>query len=267
MATNLPKELTLMLGSTQTLKAAITPQNATLYEVFWETSNSNIVKLPLIEGLGVLAIANIPGTATIRATVTQYIKTESGQLILNKKISDTCYVTVYPYIILKNQLEAFGWCDVSENILDDLNITLNRFNITTTERIRHFMSQCAVESQYGYYTEEIASGTAYEGRTDLGNTQLGDGTKFKGAGYIQVTGRANYQAFADAINDQNVMQGVSYVAKKYPWLSAGFWWHNNNMNTFIDNGATVKEVTKKVNGGYNNLDEREATYIKAKEIF
>ncbi|KAH0786145.1 N-acetylmuramoyl-L-alanine amidase CwlA precursor [Histomonas meleagridis] len=169
--------------------------------------------------------------------------------------------------VTQAQLKSFGWKDTSSTNVNELNNCLSKFGITTQASIRHFMSQCAHESVLGTYTKEIASGSAYEGRKDLGNTQKGDGPKFKGAGYIQMTGRANYQAFANYIGDQNVMQGVDYVAKKYPWTSAGYWWYKNNMNSLCNKGATVEQVTKKVNGGYNGLDSRKSYYNKACNIF
>ena len=82
-----------------------------------------------------------------------------------------------------------------------------------------------------------------------------------------MTGRSNYQKFANYIGDQNVMKGVDYVAKNYPWTSAGFWWYNNKMNALCDKNPTVKEVTKKVNGGTRGLEERESYYKKACSVF
>jgi predicted chitinase len=138
--------------------------------------------------------------------------------------------------------------------------------INTPVRIRHFLSQISHESGGGRYKEELASGADYEGRSDLGNTQSGDGKRYKGAGYIQMTGRANYQAFANYIKDPKVMDGVSYVAEKYPMTSAGFWWHNNNMNALCDTNPTVDQVTKRVNGGYNGLDDRKKYYARCCEV-
>lgn len=165
-------------------------------------------------------------------------------------------------IITGAQLTAFGWRGVTDALLADLNYTLERYAITTPARIAHFMAQCGHESGLGLYTKEVASGFAYEGRKDLGNLQPGDGPKYKGAGYIQLTGRSNYQAFASGIGDQGVMQGVDYVAVRYPWSSAGFWWSRAGMNALIDNGATVEKVTRRVNGGYNGLDERKRLYAR-----
>jgi putative chitinase len=106
----------------------------------------------------------------------------------------------------------------------------------------------------------LASGDAYEGRSDLGNTHSGDGPRYKGAGYIQLTGRANYQAFANYIKDPEVMDGVAYVSSRYPFTSAGFWWMNNQMNALCDKNPTVEQVTLIVNGGYNGLDDRKMYY-------
>ncbi len=146
-----------------------------------------------------------------------------------------------------------------------------RFEINNPERIYHFVSQCAHESGLGLYKKEIASGDAYEGRKDLGNILPGDGKKYKGAGYLQMTGRSNYQRFANFVNDQQVMEGVDYVAAMYPWTSAGFWWHRNNMNALCDNVVKldivqkVTAVTKKVNGGTNGLNERLKFYMLCNE--
>ena len=142
--------------------------------------------------------------------------------------------------------------------------------INTKERIRHFISQCSYESGCGKWTHELGGQnycSKYDGRKDLGNTEPGDGYRFKGAGYIQLTGRYNYQKFAKYMGDIRIMEGCSYVSQKYPWTSAGFWWHNNNMNALCDKGATVEQVTKKVNGGYNGLEDRKKLYQKACKIF
>ena len=138
------------------------------------------------------------------------------------------------YLVTKEQLQKVGWKDVSDLVLKDLNSCLDKFNINTPGRIMHFISQCSHESACGIYTKELASGSAYEGRKDLGNTQTGDGKKFKGAGYLQLTGRSNYQALANYLNDQSIMLGVDYVATNYPWTSAAYWWYKNNMNSLCD---------------------------------
>ena len=147
--------------------------------------------------------------------------------------------------------------------IDELNRCLHTFDITTTSRIRHFLSQTAHESGGGRYTKELSDGKYLEGRYDLGNNKIGDGPKYKGAGYIQMTGRANYQAFSDYIQDPRVMEGVDYAAANYPFTSGGFWWQNNRMNELCDQNPSVEQVTKRVNGGYNGLEDRKYYYHRA----
>lgn len=86
-------------------------------------------------------------------------------------------------LITKTQL-AYIW-NCSESLIydfeiDELNIALRQFEINTKPRLRHFLSQVSHESGGGRYTKELASGDDYEGRDDLGNTQAGDGRRFKG---------------------------------------------------------------------------------------
>ena len=169
--------------------------------------------------------------------------------------------------VTDSQMQKMGWTNYN---LNDLNNCIRKFSINTVQRIRHFIAQCSHESGLGKYTEELG-GTShcskYDGRRDLGNTQKGDGCRFKGAGYIQLTGRYNYQQFANYIKDNRVMEGVSYVSKKYPWTSAGFWWSQNGMNKLCDSGASVEVITKRVNGGYSALSERKKYYDRACGIF
>jgi predicted chitinase len=172
--------------------------------------------------------------------------------------------------VTAEQLKKVGWYSkyCTDTMLEDLNSCLEKFEINTPTRLRHFVSQCAHESGCGYYMVEEANGSAYEYRSDLGNTETGDGTKFKGGGYIQITGRANYQSFSDYIGDSEIMvEGAVYVGEKYPWSSAGYWWHKNNMNALCDNGADCLTVTKRVNGGTNGLASRLEYYNKCCEIF
>lgn len=168
-------------------------------------------------------------------------------------------------LVEMTQVEAVFSRTIALSQLDDLNACLSRFSINTPARIRHFLAQVAHESGGMRWVKELASGDAYEGRKDLGNTSIGDGPKYKGAGALRLTGRLNYQKFADFIGDKDVMLGVDYVANKYPFTSAGFWWQANAMNSFIDNGANCRQVSAKVNGRdpASGLDEREAYFEAA----
>lgn len=166
-------------------------------------------------------------------------------------------------LITREQAEAIFGNPIYEAELQDLNACLARYEINTPARMRHFLSQIAHESGGLRWLKELADGSDYEYRDDLGNINPGDGPKYKGAGAIQLTGRANYEAFSQAISDSQVMEGCDYVAKTYPFSSAGFWWHNNSMNTLCDSDPAVEDVTLRVNGGYNGLDDRKAYYEKA----
>ena len=74
----------------------------------------------------------------------------------------------------------------------------------------------------------------YEFKADLGNTVAGDGKKFKGAGYLQVTGRSWFKRFSEWVKDPKVMEGAFYVGANYPGTIAAFWWTENKMNAMID---------------------------------
>jgi putative chitinase len=169
-------------------------------------------------------------------------------------------------VVRKNQVEEIFAKRITDYQFQELDKCLKRFEITTIPRVRHFLSQVAHESGGLQWMVELASGSAYEGRKDLGNIYPGDGRKYKGVDAIQLTGRANYQLFANFTNDPRVMEGWSYVSKTYLFLPSGFWWHRNNMNTLIDQRATVEMVSKRVNGGYNGLAERKRYYAKAVKI-
>lgn len=108
------------------------------------------------------------------------------------------------------------------------------FGLTTKERISSFLSQVGHESGGLYYTQELASGSAYEGRSDLGNNVKGDGVKFKGRGLIQTTGRENYQHFknkygVDVINNPSLLGAKNATVAtpeqlKNSLLSALYYW-------------------------------------------
>lgn len=167
----------------------------------------------------------------------------------------------YHLLTFEQGLEIFGQ-KYTSRLHKDLNLCLTTFKINTNLRISHFLSQCAHESGGLKWLSELATGEAYEGRKDLGNTQLGDGKRFKGAGAIQLTGRTNYQKLADFTGDNRVMEGVDYVSLKYPFTSAGVWWETNKMNELCDQNPSVEQVTRKVNGGINGLSDRLKWYSK-----
>jgi len=164
--------------------------------------------------------------------------------------------------VTKAQLAAIWGCAaelIHDYEIDEMNSCLEKYEITTAPRIRHFLSQTAHESGGGRYKKELASGEAYNNRSDLGNGPT-DGPKYKGAGYIQLTGKYNYSRLSEYLNDPRVMEGVDYVAENLPFTSAGYWSTDNKMNELIDSGADVVAVTRRVNGGLNGIDDRQHYY-------
>jgi putative chitinase len=147
---------------------------------------------------------------------------------------------------------------VPQGVIDELAKISELFGITTNLRLAHFLAQCAHESGSWKFKVELASGKAYEGRKDLGNTQAGDGVKFKGRGYIQLTGRVNYGKFSQFIGEDCVAN-PELVATKYPLTSAAYFFNKNKLWNICDLGSTdeiVTRVSKRVNGGTNGLADR-----------
>lgn len=118
-----------------------------------------------------------------------------------------------------------------------------------------FMGQCAHESAKFTTTKEFSNGTQYEGRADLGNTQPGDGARYKGRGFIQITGRANYTAAGkalgiDLVNHPELAERPDIATK------VSIWYWNTRVKPRVANFGNTKAVTKKVNGGVNGLQDR-----------
>lgn len=152
-----------------------------------------------------------------------------------------------------------------ESLLPEINKTLTIYNINTPLRITHFLAQVLHESgRFGWFTE-FASGKAYEGRTDLGNTQPGDGVRFKGRGAIQITGRSNYTLITRDLGVNFVQSPDQLTQLQYAILSAGWFWNKRKLNRYADIDD-IKAVTKRVNGGFNGLKERIAYYNKTKSV-
>ncbi len=138
--------------------------------------------------------------------------------------------------------------------------------INTPLRIAHFLAQVGHESGDLRYNEELADGSAYEGRTDLGNTQPGDGPRFKGRGLIQLTGRSNYVAYGTARSRDFVTPTNYLLVATDPNLAvdvACWYWTTHGLNALAD-ADNLNGITLSVNGGYNGLDDRRAHLQRAK---
>lgn len=124
-------------------------------------------------------------------------------------------------------------------------------------RLIHFLAQLAHESGNFRYMEEIASGAAYEGRKDLGNTQVGDGKRFKGRGPIQLTGRANYRRYGQQLGIDFENNPEIVAIPSVGLLVACKFWFDNGLNELADKDDVVA-ITKRINGGTNGLADRKA---------
>lgn len=151
-------------------------------------------------------------------------------------------------------VEAIGW--VLEQTLED-------YQIDTRLRAAHFLAQICHESDGFCTTEEYASGQAYEGRSDLGNTQHGDGPRFKGRGLLQLTGRANYKTFGDALGVDLVGHPEQSAEPQTSLRIACEYWRRRNINKYCDQDDLIS-VTRAVNGGLNGLESRREYLAKAK---
>jgi len=178
---------------------------------------------------------------------------------------------------------------IPANVMEEIPLIMEKFGIDGPLRLSHFLSQCAHESgnfkfvkenlnysadglrkifpkyfptleaaeKYARQPEKIAN-KVYGNRMGNGDEASGDGFKFRGRGYIQLTGKDNYAAF-DKFVDDDIMANPDLVATKYPLTSAAFFFHKNNLWDVCDKGHShdvVVAVTKRVNGGTHGLDDR-----------
>ena len=186
---------------------------------------------------------------------------------------------------------------VPDEVINEIKIQAAKFNINSSLRLAHFLAQCAHESTgFKDVTENLRYKTAkvlmttfpkifhnasdctnyldnpaklgakvYANKNGNGDEASGDGYRYRGRGYIQLTGKANYQDFKKVIGD-DVVAHPDLVATKYPLASAAFYFNNRNgLWAACDKGATdddVKAVTKLVNGGFKGLAERTALFKK-----
>lgn len=152
-----------------------------------------------------------------------------------------------------------------DRFVDILNQYGTTFGLTTPMRWAYFLAQIAHESLELRYTEEIASGAAYDTGTlaiRLGNTPQkdGDGQRYKGRGYIQITGRSNYSDYGlylrqhgmnvDLLKKPELLAQIIGATKSAMWF---FW--KNDLNRYADS-ADFRTLTRKVNGGYNGWESR-----------
>ena len=143
-----------------------------------------------------------------------------------------------------------------------LNSAMAEFEINTPLREAAFIAQLAHESGEFRYVKELASGEAYEARKDLGNCEPGDGVRFKGRGLNQITGRANYERLSAYFGVDFVANPELLESPEWACRSAAWFWKTHGLNELADK-EDFKLITKRINGGYNGIQERLAYYAKA----
>ncbi|QVN04619.1 glycoside hydrolase family 19 protein [Pseudomonas rhodesiae] len=150
-----------------------------------------------------------------------------------------------------------------------LNTAMSRYGIVGTARVAAFIAQVGHESGQLRWVREIWGPTAqqagYEGRADLGNAQKGDGSKYRGRGLIQITGRANYAACGEALGLDLISNPELLELPQHAAMSAAWFWSTNGLNTLADQGQFAK-ITRRINGGLTGQDDRQALYDKALKV-
>lgn len=146
-----------------------------------------------------------------------------------------------------------------------INEAMDEFGIDTPGRQAAFLAQVCHESGSLRYVRELASGAAYEDRADLGNTEPGDGIRFKGRGLIQITGRANYSTCGRVLglpleDRPELLEQVEHACR-----SAGWFWLSRHCNELADAGD-FKVITRRINGGLNGFADRLAAYERATSV-
>lgn len=160
--------------------------------------------------------------------------------------------------------------------LDHLNNAMQEFWINTANKVAMFLAQIAHESGELRYTAEIASGAAYSGRADLGNTRpeaieaakaagMAVGPYFKGHGLIQITGYHNHKACGDALGVDAVRNPSVLERPEYAARCAGWFFHANGLLPVSERGD-IRTATRIVNGGYNGLPSRLEYWARAKAV-
>jgi putative chitinase len=153
---------------------------------------------------------------------------------------------------------------------DPLSAAMALHDISTPGRQAAFIAQVGHESGRLVYVKEIWGPTdtqkRYEGRADLGNVQVGDGSKYRGRGLIQITGRANYSSAADALNEPLVDYPEILERPDIAALSAAWFWNSHGLNALADAGQ-FETITRRINGGLNGLADRKALWALAKTAF
>jgi putative chitinase len=155
-----------------------------------------------------------------------------------------------------------------------LSAAMTEFAIEAPARAAAFLAQLAHESGQLRFMEELWGPTAAQTRyepastlaTALGNTEAGDGHRFKGRGPIQITGRANYDRFGNLLGIDLLTTPERAAAPELAFRIAALFWSKKGLNELADQGTpdAFREITRRINGGFNGLAERQQFYVTAR---
>jgi putative chitinase len=146
-----------------------------------------------------------------------------------------------------------------------LTAFMDSHQIDSAKRRAAFLAQICHESGSLKYTLEIADGSAYEHRKDLGNTEPGDGRRFRGRGLIQTTGRANYQRTGVALDLDLIAEPELLEIPMHATRSACWFWQSRGLNEHAD-ADRFGTITKIINGGYNGMDDRIQHWLRIRRV-
>ena len=153
--------------------------------------------------------------------------------------------------------------------LPAIEAAMQEYEINTPARQAAFLAQIGHESGGLHWLVELWGPTIaqqnYEGRADLGNTEPGDGYRFRGRGLLQTTGRHNYQRTGEALGVDLVAKPELLATPEYAARSAGWYWKTHKLNELADDGS-FKLITRRVNGGLNGYEQRAELWEAAKEV-
>jgi putative chitinase len=152
----------------------------------------------------------------------------------------------------------------AETYAAPLTRAMLEFDIDTSRRQAAFLAQVCHESGSLRYVKEIADGSAYERRIDLGNVNAGDGVKFKGRGLLQITGRANYATCAAALHIDLLTVPELLEIPENACRSAGWFWKTRALSKYADTDQ-FGALTRAINGGYNGLDDRIIHWLRIRK--
>jgi putative chitinase len=146
---------------------------------------------------------------------------------------------------------------------------MNRYQIIGTKRVAAFIAQIGHESGQLKYVKEIWGPTAaqarYEGRKDLGNTVAGDGSRYRGRGLIQITGRANYMTCGEGLGLDLIKQPELLEKPQHACMSAAWFWATKGLSTLAD-ASQFDKITLRINGGQNGAADRQALFARALKV-